>query len=211
MRFAPGAISLVAIACASPPVKVSPGNGAIDAGQVWRDFTNGLEEAGVEFLNDYPQPQSIDRAEGLRYRLQQVQSAALETLIRQPGEIPLLRNGPTTINKWGMDGADGKYMNVAIDSSGTYRFRGQLGTARLLAVQLATVFPSTKRSQEGAGWPHQGLFVRMASIGGAKNAACFSYPLGLFIQRQDRNPASGGCHITEGWGALSVFLHNVLV
>jgi hypothetical protein len=146
-----GAISLVAIACASPPAKVSPSNGEIDAVQAWRDFTNGLEEAGVEFLNDYPQPQSIDRAEGLRYMLQQIQSAALETLIRQPGEIPLLRNGPTTINKWGMDGADGKYMNVAIDSSGTYRFRGQLGTARLFAVQLATVIREYEAFDEITG------------------------------------------------------------
>lgn len=131
-------VLFTALACDSPATDDAPVVGEVDAVEVWRDFTRGLEEAGVEFLNDYPQPQSIDRAEGLRYMLQQVQSAADMALTRQPGEIPLLRIGPTTINKWGMDGADGKYMNAAIDPTGTYRLSGHLGTARLFAVQLAT-------------------------------------------------------------------------
>jgi hypothetical protein len=110
----------------------------VDAVRAWTDFTRGLEAAGLEFLSAYPQPQAIDRAEGLRYMLQQVQSAAQMALIREPGQIPLLRIGPTTLNKWGMDGADGKYMNAAIEGTGTYRLYGQLGTARLFAIQLAT-------------------------------------------------------------------------
>ena len=131
-------ILLTAMGCGSPASDDTSVEGEVDAAQAWRDFTRGLEVAGVEFLNDYPQPQPIDRAEGLRYMLQQVQSAADMALIRQSGEIPLLRVGPTTINKWGMDGADGKYMNAAIDPAGTYRLAGHLGTARLFAVQLAT-------------------------------------------------------------------------
>ena len=34
----------------------------------------------------------------------------------------------------------------------------------------------TASAQEGAGWPHPGLFVRTPNIGGAEKPACFSYP-----------------------------------
>jgi len=58
-------------------------------------------------------------------------------LVREPGEIPLLRVGATTINKWGMDGADAKYQGAPIDPAGGYVFSGHLGAARLTAIQLS--------------------------------------------------------------------------
>ena len=102
----------------------------------WREFTRQLELSGVEILRTYPQPDALDRAEGLRYLLQQLDSSIQQKLIEQPGQIPLLRVGATTINKWGMDGADAKYQGASISGSGSYRFYGQLGSARLFAAQL---------------------------------------------------------------------------
>ncbi len=104
--------------------------------KVWREFTRQVEAAGVEILNSYPQPEALDRAEGLRYLLQQLGSSLQQQLIEQPGQIPLLRVGATTINKWGLDGADAKYQVATISSSGSYRLYGQLGSARLFAMQL---------------------------------------------------------------------------
>jgi len=39
--------------------------------RAWRELTKQLESAGVEILKTYPQPDALDRAEGLRYLLQQ--------------------------------------------------------------------------------------------------------------------------------------------
>ncbi len=104
--------------------------------RAWRDLTKQLELTGIEALKSYPQPHAIDRAEGLRYLLQQLSSSIQAELVEQPSQIPLLRIGATTINKWGLDGADAKYQAASIDGSGSYRLYGQLGSARLVAMQL---------------------------------------------------------------------------
>ncbi len=104
--------------------------------RAWRDFTQQLEISGVEILKTYPQPEELDRAEGLRYLLQQVSSSIQQRVIAQPGQIALLRVGATTINKWGLDGADAKYQAASIDGSGSYRLYGRLGSARLFALQV---------------------------------------------------------------------------
>ena len=104
--------------------------------QAWSEMTKRLELIGIEALKTYPQPNAIDRAEGLRYLLQQLSSSIQAELVRQPGQIPLLRIGATTINKWGLDGADAKYQGATIDGGGSYLFYGQLGSARLFAMQL---------------------------------------------------------------------------
>ncbi len=104
--------------------------------RAWRQFTRSLEAAGTEILKTYPQPGALDRAEGLRYLLQQLSSSIQAELIEQPGQISLLRIGATTINKWGLDGADAKYQGARISGTGSYRLYGQLGSARLFAMQL---------------------------------------------------------------------------
>lgn len=105
--------------------------------QAWREFTRQIEATGVEILQTYPQPAGLDRAEGLRYLLQQLSSSAEQAVVKQPDQISLLRVGATTINKWGMDGADAKYQGARISPAGRYRFSGQLGSARLFAMQIA--------------------------------------------------------------------------
>lgn len=119
-----------------PPVLSAQSDGETAETRAWREFTQQLEQSGVEILRTYPQPSALDGAEGLRYLLQQLSSSIQQKLIEQPGQIPLLRVGATTINKWGMDGADAKYQGASISGSGRYRFYGQLGTARLFAAQL---------------------------------------------------------------------------
>lgn len=104
--------------------------------QAWRDFARRVEAAGVEILKTYPQPDALDKAEGLRYLLQQLGSSIQAGLVEEPGQIPLLRVGATTINKWGLDGADAKYQGAAINGDSAYRLHGQLGSARLFALQL---------------------------------------------------------------------------
>ncbi len=110
-----------------------------ETAQIWSQFARDLETAGLAVLKDYPQPSSLDKAEGLRYLLQQLGASIQHEIIREPGEIPLLRVGATTINKWGMDGADAKYQGAPIDPAGRYIFSGRLGTARLMAIQLSNL------------------------------------------------------------------------
>ena len=56
---------LALMACPSPDSVQEPAGGEIDPVQAWRDFTQELERAGVEFLTDRPQPEAIDSANGL--------------------------------------------------------------------------------------------------------------------------------------------------
>lgn len=124
--------------------------------RAWREFTRNLETLGAEILQTYPQPDTLDRAEGLRYLLQQLSSSIQTKMIEQPGQISLLRLGATTINKWGLDGADAKYQGATISGSGNYRLYGQVGSARLFAIQLArkagtyTAFGALTGDQLGA-------------------------------------------------------------
>lgn len=107
--------------------------------KAWQEYTRSLEASGVAILRGYPQPETLDTAEGLRYLLEQVAAASRQQLVELPGQIPLLRLGASTINKWGMDGADAKYIGAPIDGSGQYRFHGRLGSARLFAAQLSSM------------------------------------------------------------------------
>lgn len=104
--------------------------------QAWRSFAQQLETVGVDILNSYPQPHPLDKAEGLPYLLQQLNSSIEQQLVEQPGQIALLRLGASTINKWGLDGADAKYQAASVAGEGQYRLSGRLGSARLFAVQL---------------------------------------------------------------------------
>lgn len=123
-------VTLVA-ACGSEP-KEPPTQ---DVAEIWERFAAEIGESGAEFLRDHEQDYDIDRAEGLRYLVQQLSSSVENELLRQTGEIPLLRISATTSQKYGIDGADAKYQSAVIDGSGVYRLTGYVGTARLVALQ----------------------------------------------------------------------------
>ena len=110
-----------------------------DVAEIWTRFAAEVGKSGAEFLRDNEQEYDIDRAEGLRYLAQQLSASVQEELIRQTGEIPLLRVGATTLQKYGIDSADAKYTSAVIDSSGVYRLTGYRGTSRLVALQTLRV------------------------------------------------------------------------
>lgn len=131
-------VSLAALLCLSAPARAE--SEVHDASvRAWSEFTRELEAAGLAALASYPQPTTLDTTEGVRYLLQQLGSAIKHQLVREQGVIPLLRVGATTINKWGMDGADCKYQGAPIDPEGRYLFSGHLGSARLTAIQLSNM------------------------------------------------------------------------
>lgn len=105
----------------------------------WAAFCDRLKEEGRRILMEHPQPQAIDREEGLRYLAQQVRQVIGDELIGEQTGFPLLRLGATTIDKWGLDGADAKYQGARVDDKGVYRLHGRLGTARLIAMQSFTM------------------------------------------------------------------------
>jgi len=83
----------------------------------------------------------MDRAEGAVYLAQQAAAAVKYVLVQRDRHQPLLRVGATTLDKWGLDGADAKYLGAAIDAEGDYILHGRLGNARLFAVQLSAMLP----------------------------------------------------------------------
>lgn len=109
--------------------------------RAWEAFMNAARDAGSEFLRRYPQGEGSDRAEALLYLSQQLAGSVQLTLADQDRDLPLLRLGATNIGKWGFDGADARYLGAALDPAGRYRLSGQLGTARLTAVQVVTDHP----------------------------------------------------------------------
>lgn len=107
----------------------------------WQAFCDALKASGTRFLERYPQPHAIDRAEALRYLAQQVATSVELAQVERETELPLLRLNSSTIGKWGLDGADAKYLTAQVDPRGSYRLRGRLGDAALIAFQSYTLAP----------------------------------------------------------------------
>ena len=136
LLFASGGL----VGCADETVAPAD-SGSTDPVVAWEAFCDQLKATGVEILNDYPQKHAIDRAEGPRYLAQQLANAVKSTLLADEKGFPLLRIGSTTIDKWGMDGADAKYTQAQVEGDGRYRLAGRLGSAKLIAIQLFTMQP----------------------------------------------------------------------
>jgi hypothetical protein len=140
VRFLPMILaSAVASACAAAP-PATPGVG-VDEIAEWEAFCDELKATGVATLRDHEQEHEVDRAEGVRYLVQQLGVAVDLELEARETELPLMRLGATTIGKWGLDGADAKYQGAAVDGRGTYLLSGTLGNATLTAVQLSKMLP----------------------------------------------------------------------
>lgn len=107
----------------------------------WEAFCDQLKSSGAALLREHAQTHEVDRAEGAVYLAQQAAAAVKYMLVQRDRHQPLLRIGATTLDKWGLDGADVKYQGAAIDAEGDYLLHGQLGNARLFAVQLSAMFP----------------------------------------------------------------------
>jgi hypothetical protein len=118
-----------------------PNTAATPEVQAWREFMDTAREVGVGFLESYPQGDSADRAEALLYLVSQFAVSTDMTLAAADPGLPLLRLGATNIRKWGLDGADAKYLGAAVDPTGSYRLHATLGSARLSAVQVVSDFP----------------------------------------------------------------------
>ncbi len=147
VRFARFAAVVAMIGCAPPP--------ASDAEiAAWEAYCDRLKATGVEILKDYPQPHAIDRQEALGYLAQQVAHSVQDVLVAEDASFPLLRLGASTIDKWGLDGADAKYLTARIRGDGVYRLHGRLGSATLIALQTFTMDPEYRpfASLSGDGW-----------------------------------------------------------
>lgn len=102
----------------------------------WIAFTEELKAAGVRFLQENRQDSELATAEGPLYVAQHLSAAVTGVLARQDASLPLLRLTMSNLNKWGMDSADAKYLGASLDSGGSYRLSGTLGSARIVALQL---------------------------------------------------------------------------
>lgn len=109
--------------------------------QAWRSYMDATRDAGVAFLEAHPQGDAADRAEALLYLVSQLSISVQMTMAARDRDLPLLRLGATNIGKWGLDGADARYLGAAIDPAGRYMLRGTLGSARISAVQVVSDFP----------------------------------------------------------------------
>lgn len=101
----------------------------------WGGLMEAFRRAGQEFLASAPATDPVTQAEGLRYLTRQLGLAV--TKIQSVGQpAPVLRLTTSDIAKTGLDAAEAKYLSVPVDSAGTYRLWGRLGTAKHIAVQL---------------------------------------------------------------------------
>ncbi len=135
--------AIAAVAAVSARAAAEPPAAAAPSAEVaaWQAFCDSLRESGTRFLMAHPQRHAIDRAESTRYLAQQIGSAVELALVEREPELPLLRINSTSLRKWGLDGADAKYQAASIEAGGSYRVRGQLGNAALIAFQVYTLEP----------------------------------------------------------------------
>lgn len=101
----------------------------------WKTFTQNLEQAGIKILESTNTRDEIDIARANLYLAQQLTNAVTSVMDEHRLDIPVLRIGATTINKWGLDAADAKYLGAPIDPEGTYRLYGALGNAQVISIQ----------------------------------------------------------------------------
>ena len=101
----------------------------------WTAFTDALQRAGTQILEQSSTRDDIDAAEANLYLVQQLSAAIAQELDEYRIDTPLLRVGATTIHKWGLDSSEAKYQGAVIDSAGTYRLSGTLGSAQIISIQ----------------------------------------------------------------------------
>ena len=117
---------------------------AVLSGQAWEAFCDRLKEAGKEVLASDAPGTDLDRAEGYRFLAQQLARSIDSVLIRQDRAQPLLTLAIHRLYKAGVDSPEARNLSAPLDSSGTYKLHGTLGTASLVAAQVSQLFPDYK-------------------------------------------------------------------
>jgi hypothetical protein len=136
---------------------------ALMSGQAWEAFCERLKEVGKEALASDAPGAELDRAEAYRFMVQQLERSIDSVLIRQDRAQPLLTLAMHRLYKFGIDSPEAKNFTAQLDSSGTYKLHGTLGTSRLLAAQVSQIFPDYKAfgslSNEEIGRPGEAFEV----------------------------------------------------
>lgn len=101
----------------------------------WDRLMDSLKRSGQDFLAAAPATDPVTRAEALRYLNRQL-GLAITRVQSQHQPHPVLRLTTSDIAKTGFDAAEAKYLSVPVDSAGTYRVWGRLGSATHIALQL---------------------------------------------------------------------------
>jgi hypothetical protein len=101
----------------------------------WEALADQIRDTGTAFLSSSHSSDPVTRAEGIRYLARQL-AIAIDTMMSEAEPQPTLRLTISDIRKTGLDAAEAKYTDAAIDPKGTYRLWGKLGTARHIAIQL---------------------------------------------------------------------------
>ncbi|MCB0057794.1 MAG: hypothetical protein KDE45_12230, partial [Caldilineaceae bacterium] len=153
------AMSLSAVAAPDPATQLK-------TGQVWDDFCEQLKVTGSEILKVDAVQSELERAEGYRYLTEQLRRSIDQVLMARDKAQPLLILTNSKWYKWAADAADQKNMAAMLDSEGTYKLYGTLGTARLTAIQLAATMPEYRAfgslSNEQLGTPGEAFQVLLS-------------------------------------------------
>jgi hypothetical protein len=102
----------------------------LENGEVWRDFCDGLKNAGDQILASSPDS-DFDRAEGYRY-LARLTSHFLRSSLDESD--PATATLSTTSPKIGLDNPDYVYAGARLSPKYTYRLTGQLNDVAMLGI-----------------------------------------------------------------------------
>ena len=99
-------------------------------GKSWQDFCDALKGAGQTILAEGSPSNSLDRAEGFRYR-NRLTRAALETFVDYSGLLAQVLHRPIhETAKIGADNPDNYYQHASLSGQYDYVIRGHRGTHR---------------------------------------------------------------------------------
>jgi len=170
-RFPAAGLAAITLAGASIPLAAGSApdaatenvSQAVMSGQAWEAFCERLKVVGkVALASDVPGTE-LDRAEAYRFMVQQLERSIDAVLIRQDRAQPLLTLAMHRLYKFGVDSPEAKNFTAQLDSNGTYKLHGTLGTAPLLATQVSQIFPNYKGfdslSNEQIGQPGEAFEV----------------------------------------------------
>lgn len=114
--------------------------------QAWSEFADQVKEMGKTVLRDDVPATALEQAEGYRYLLAQLSEQIEVAMYHSDLNDPLLRSNITKFRAAAMPSSDGRYLTAQIDSQGSYRLWGKLGTAR---GNMSFQFYSNMSAQDG--------------------------------------------------------------
>ena len=105
----------------------------LQSGDAWRDYCEGLKEAGGDIFRELAPNAPIDLAEGHRYLARMVRFGLEHIMEGGDPRLPVLFPSLCEVQKSGWDNPDNHHSNAYVNGAYTYRVSGRRGECAIMS------------------------------------------------------------------------------